>query len=69
MKRVMNIIVMKKNLVSLFIYYHENIDSKYLDEEDDLSEDEVSANPVEGKSNFFSIKNENKIICFRSTKR
>jgi hypothetical protein len=43
--------VMKKNLVSLFsfIYLLFFFLPKNIDEEDDLSEDEISANPVEGR--------------------
>ncbi len=58
MKTVMKAIVMKKNPVCLFLYYHESIHclSMFADEEDNLSEDEVSANPVEGKYNLFQIQ-------------
>lgn len=51
MKRVMKATVMKKNLVSLFsfIYLLFFFLPKNIDEEDDLSEDEISANPVEGR--------------------
>jgi hypothetical protein len=70
-KKVMKVTVMKKNLVSLFTYYNKKyllfFFSKNIDE-DDLSEDEVSANPVEGRYTIFLqklIRN----LFFRSTKR
>ncbi len=57
MKRVTKATVMKKNLVSLFstIYVLFCFFSKNIDEEDDLSEDEISANPIEGKYRFFKV--------------
>ncbi len=53
MKRVTKATVMKKNLVSLFSTIYLLFFSKNIDEEDDLSEDEISANPIEGKYRFF----------------
>jgi hypothetical protein len=50
MKKVMKAMkTRKKNLVSLFEYYLENFEFVFLDEDDDLSEGDVSADPVEGK--------------------
>jgi hypothetical protein len=46
---------MKKNLVSLFSTIYLLFFSKNIDEEDDLSEDEISANPIEGKYRFFKV--------------
>ena len=57
MKKVMKATVMKKNLVSLFIYYNKKISvvfSKNIDEEE-LSEGEVSADPVEGRDKPFIL--------------
>ncbi len=56
MKRVMKAIVMKKNRVRLFIDFYQKPFLKNLDEAD-LSEDEVSADPIEGNSISFSIEN------------